>query len=108
VVGNLTVTAPTGAGWLDVVAKPVGPPTTSSINYAAGQTIANGLTVGVDPAAGSVSFWSNHATYVIFDVTAVYAPSARYVPGALSQGAVSPARMRAAHARMVARTSAQR
>jgi hypothetical protein len=103
VVANLTVTGTTGTGWVAVTAVPTGPPSTSAINFTRGQTVANGLTSGVDPNAGTVSFWANMATHVIFDVTALNAPSPRYVPGALATP--SSVRFQRAHAEMIARTS---
>jgi len=52
VVLNLTVTQPTGAGWLTVGPQGTVPPT-SSVNFTGGQTVANLVVVGLD--AGGIS-----------------------------------------------------
>ena len=50
VVGNVTVVQPTGGGDLRLYPAGASLPSTSSINFAAGQIIANGVIVGLDSA----------------------------------------------------------
>ena len=54
VTGNLTVTNPTRAGYVSVTTDPTNSPATSTINFAAGDTRANGLTIPVG-SGGQVS-----------------------------------------------------
>ena len=54
VVLNVTVTSPTSAGYLTVWPTPLARPETSSVNFSAGQTVANMVTVGLS-VSGSVT-----------------------------------------------------
>lgn len=76
VVMNVTVTQPTRNGWL--AAYPTGsrtsPPTWSNLDFAAGQTVSNLVTVQV--AGGKVSFYngSGGTVQVIADLAGFYGP----------------------------------
>ncbi len=69
VVGNVTVVGPTSSGDLRLFPGPALPPT-SSINFAAGQTLANGVTVRFN-GSGQIEFQvdmaSGATTNVLFD-----------------------------------------
>ena len=52
VVLNVTVTDPTAGSYLTVWPQGSARPTASSVNWVAGQTIPNTVTVGLNPAAG--------------------------------------------------------
>ena len=47
IVGNLTVTGPSSGGYVSVFPADSGVPNTSNLNFAAGSTIANAVTVGL-------------------------------------------------------------
>jgi hypothetical protein len=68
---NLTATDPAGAGYL--TAYPCGspPPVASNVNYVAGQTVANAVTVAVG-TGGAVCVFSFATSHVIVDVTGWY------------------------------------
>ena len=70
VVGNVTAVSPTGTGNLRLFPQGVTLPTVSTLNYSAGQTIANGVTVGLS-STGQMSIFvgGGGALDVIFDVT---------------------------------------
>jgi hypothetical protein len=70
VIGNVTVTSPSGAGNLRLFPTGVATPSVATITYAAGDTISNGVTVGLN-AAGQMNVFVGGAstTHVIFDVT---------------------------------------
>ena len=80
VVGNLTVTGATKAGYVALTPAPVPNPTTSTINFAAGQTIANGVSASLGSSGGQGVIYLTYSTVgsghvgVIFDVTGYYAP----------------------------------
>jgi hypothetical protein len=72
VTGTLTMVTPTRAGYL--VAHDCGPlPSTSSVNAAAGQALANSLTTGVSDA-GRLCVYSDPVTHSLFDVTGWWVP----------------------------------
>jgi hypothetical protein len=77
VTGNLTVAGPS-AGWAVYLGpNPSAYPTTSTVNFAAGQTAGNGLTVALSSTGGlSATFMSNtgKTTDLVFDVTGYYTP----------------------------------
>ncbi|MEP7112950.1 MAG: hypothetical protein ABI862_06770 [Ilumatobacteraceae bacterium] len=85
VVLNLTVTAPTGPGFVTVYPTGVERPNASSINVdRAGQTIANLVTVPIG-TGDSVDIYSQPAADLIADVQGYYTPteaehSGRFVP----------------------------
>jgi hypothetical protein len=75
VVMNVTVTNPSSWGWVRVWPSGETEPTVSNLNFVAGQTVANLVTVPVG-ADGKVSIRSaNGTTDVIFDVVGSYAAS---------------------------------
>jgi acetyl esterase/lipase len=72
VVMNVTATAGTDPSFLSVRPATAGPPATSNLNFAAGQTIANLVTVKLD-ATGAVSFANAvGATDVVADLVGFY------------------------------------
>nr|MDP9101267.1 hypothetical protein [Actinomycetota bacterium] len=76
VVGNVTVTGPIHSGF--VTLWPSGSqPATSSLNYAAGQTVANGVQVAI--SAGTMQAFVSNATQLIFDVSGYVLPVSNVV-----------------------------
>ena len=78
---NLTVTGPTGSGYL--TAYPTGGvlPPTSSVNFTAGQVVANSAVLGVGPA-GTINVFAflglpSNSVHVVIDVTGWYPRAAR-------------------------------
>ena len=63
---NLTVTGPTGPGW--VVAYPCGatPPTASNLNFTTGQTVPNAVLAGIGEN-GKVCFKASARTHLVVD-----------------------------------------
>ena len=84
---NLTVTSPSGSGYL--VARPCGAPTslTSSVNFTQGETVASGVIVGVG-TSGRVCFMSNTDVDLIVDVTGSSGPT-----GAFGFTGITPQRL---------------
>jgi hypothetical protein len=81
VFGNVTVTGSLAAGF--VVVYPSDPrPSTSSINYVPGQTIANFSLTGMS-AALSIRIFTQSTTHVIFDVTAFAVGSTDFINPAI-------------------------
>ncbi|MEO6208458.1 MAG: hypothetical protein ABIP77_10970, partial [Candidatus Limnocylindrales bacterium] len=75
VTANLTVTGATSSGYVSIGPSMTASPTTSTINLARGQTLANGLTLRVAPdgTVSAVFRGSGGATaHVILDVTGYY------------------------------------
>ncbi|MGZ3716297.1 MAG: hypothetical protein ACXVA4_12830, partial [Ktedonobacterales bacterium] len=58
----------TGSGHLRLYPQGAPLPNTSSINYVAGQTVANGVTVGLSSTGKISIFVSNGGAKVILDV----------------------------------------
>jgi hypothetical protein len=54
VMGNLTITSPTFGGWVTIYPKGLSEPATSSINFSAGQTVANFFCVGLGTSGGDL------------------------------------------------------
>ncbi|WP_327374800.1 hypothetical protein OG393_12940 [Streptomyces sp. NBC_01216] len=72
VVLNVTATNPSGPGYVSVHASGLKRPYTSSLNFAAGQTVANAVVVPV--VDGKVSFYSNSGTVdLVADVSGYFA-----------------------------------
>jgi hypothetical protein len=72
VVMNVTVTAPTGGGYVTVYPADVGRPDASSLNFMPGQTVPNLVTVRV-PASGVVAFFNaNGSTHLLADAVGYY------------------------------------
>lgn len=95
---NITAVDPEGPGYLAAVPCAVGRPTTSSVNYAAHQTVANTTIATLGPD-GSVCVYTLAAADVIVDVTGWLEPS---VTGGLTP---APA-MRLADTRQTGRLAA--
>jgi hypothetical protein len=69
---NVTVTAPSTAGYVTVFPGDVGVPVASNLNFVAGETIPNLVTVRV-PQDGIIKFFnSSGATHVIADIVGYY------------------------------------
>jgi hypothetical protein len=92
VVLNVTVTEPTAAGYVTVFPTGTAAPLASNLNFAAGQTIPNLVTVklGTD---GKVSLRNGSAQgiHLIADVAGFYADGEASVPGAFAP--LDPARL---------------
>ncbi len=87
---NLTATDPTGPGYLTAYPCGGSPPLASNLNYVAGQTVANAVTVAVG-AGGAVCVFSLAVSHVVVDVTGWYSDSTG--PIAARFAAVVPARL---------------
>jgi len=82
---NLTVVSPTKVGYASLY--PTGaPPAASSINYLAGQSIANGLVCGLSDF-DTVRIFSVRTTHVVLDVSAFWVGSAGQIPQEIMMGA---------------------
>lgn len=87
---NLTVTNTTGGGYAAAVADGAGAPSTSNVNFGAGQTVANSTIVPV-AADGSIDIYNESKTSgidVIADMTGYFSPKA-----ASGYAAVAPDRI---------------
>ena len=86
VTGNVTVTQQQGPGYLAVTPTPVANPTTSTINFPAGDDRANGITVPLGPDGTLSAVFRGGAgktTHLVVDVTGYYVNDlggARFVP----------------------------
>ncbi len=86
VTGNVTVTEQTSRGWVAVTPDPVGSPATSTLNFPAADTRANGLTVALGSGGMLSAVYhgsSGASTHLVFDVTGYYMADlagARFVP----------------------------
>jgi hypothetical protein len=77
VTGNLTVTGQSSPGYLFIGPTPINYPTSSTLNFPAGDDRANAVTVALGGGTLSVTFVSPTAgqtAYVIFDVTGYFTP----------------------------------
>ncbi len=75
VVGNVTVTGSTAASYLTVEPAGVPPTATSTVNFAAGQTLPN-LAVTKVGAGGVLTFRTQTgSTHVVYDVAGWYEPT---------------------------------
>jgi hypothetical protein len=73
VVGNLTATGYTGAGYISIVPTGAPAPSTSSVNFITGQgAIANAFVVGLGGSPGSVDVYvsNNVPSHFLLDITA--------------------------------------
>jgi hypothetical protein len=68
VTGNITVTGSVASGWLTLFPADVPVPLASTINYVTGQTLANGVTVGLN-ATGAMKIYAGSTTNALFDAT---------------------------------------
>jgi streptogramin lyase len=85
VVLNVTVTEPTGWGYLSVYPSGGQRPTVSNLNFTPGQTVANMATVALGTGGRLQAFNAVGTTHVIFDVVGYYADAdgpfgSRFVP----------------------------
>ena len=75
VTGNVTVTGQTASGFVAITVNPTNNPSTSSINFPAGQTRANNVTIPLS-SNGKLSATYGAAagkkTHVLFDVTGYF------------------------------------
>ncbi|MEO8556841.1 MAG: hypothetical protein ABI474_09235 [Actinomycetota bacterium] len=72
---NITVTGPTSAGYLTAYPAGSAQPTTSNLNFVAGQTVANLVMVSVG-SGGKVTFFNSAGTVdVIADLAGYYLPA---------------------------------
>jgi glucose/arabinose dehydrogenase len=81
---NVTATDNLDAGFLTLWPSGTRKPDTSSVNFAAGEDVANAAVVAVGPA-GAMNVYSSSATHVVVDVTGYWLPVAsatdgRFVP----------------------------
>jgi hypothetical protein len=76
---NITVTEPQAAGW--IVAYPCGDtaPSTSNVNFAAAQTVAN-MAVVAPGTNNQTCIKSSAATHLIVDLNGVYPSNSSYAP----------------------------
>lgn len=89
---NLTVVRPTTVGYASLY--PTGaPPGSSSINYLAGQSIANGLVCGLSDF-DTVRIFSVRTTHVVLDVSAFWVGSAGQIPQEILLGSAPAAAAR--------------
>jgi hypothetical protein len=82
---NITVVDPDGAGFVTAYPCGAAKPNASTLNFRAGQTVAN-LTLTKIGAGGKVCITSDRAAHLIADVTA-------FSPAGSSLGTLSPARL---------------
>ncbi|HTE65909.1 MAG TPA: hypothetical protein VK736_06585, partial [Candidatus Binatia bacterium] len=86
VTGNATVTGQTSGGWVTVTPNPVAMPATSTLNFPAADTRANGLTVALGSGGTLSAVYhgsSGASTHLVFDVTGYYLADlagTRFVP----------------------------
>ncbi len=79
VVFNVTATQPEAAGNITVFPCGEARPTTSSLNYKAGQTIPNMVVVAL-PATGKICFYTNMKSHLIADVNGYFSESSDFEP----------------------------
>ncbi len=83
VVLNVTVTNPTTAGYLTVYPQGVNKPTASNLNFVAGETVPNLVTVGIG-TNGEVDFYNAFGSLdIVVDVEGYYAPNSVSPGGSL-------------------------
>ncbi len=76
---NVTVTEPQAAGFLRVYPCGEAMPATSNVNFVAGQTVANAVTVGVGKD-GQVCLFSSATTHVVVDYSGYFPASSPFTP----------------------------
>ena len=85
VVVNVTATGPTVSGFLTAYGDGASRPATSTVNFAAGQTIANQATLPVSNGKIDV-FNSAGSTNIVVDLEGYYTPAApAYVPPSITK-----------------------
>lgn len=80
---NLTLTGPVGPGFATVYPCDSGLPLASSLNYRAGQTVANQITVPLD-GNGEVCVYTHQKADLIVDLLGWFGPDAASVPGSVA------------------------
>ncbi|MES2210138.1 MAG: hypothetical protein V4515_08135 [Chloroflexota bacterium] len=77
VTGNVTIVGPSSSGWVTVAPLPNDNPSTSTINFPAGDTRANGVDMRLESGGLSAVFRPNAGAtvHLIFDVTGYFVPS---------------------------------
>jgi trimeric autotransporter adhesin len=68
---NVTVTDPTGAGYVTVYACGIDPPLASNLNFVSGQTIANAVLTQIG-TGGDICLYNSQPTHLITDITGYY------------------------------------
>jgi hypothetical protein len=79
VTGNLTVTGQTSAGYLFIGPVATNNPTSSTLNFPAGDDRANAVTVALGTGSLSITFvapTNGQTAHAIFDVTGYFVPAA--------------------------------
>src|SRR5437667_68228 len=76
---NVTVTSPTGFGYVTVWPCGKPQPLASNVNFAPGQTIAN-MSVAALGAGGRVCFYSPVATHLVVDAAGYFPSGSSYTP----------------------------
>jgi hypothetical protein len=71
---NVTAVNPSAAGFVTVYPCSVGVPDTSTLNYVAGQTVAN-TTIAALSGAGQLCVWTFAETHILVDITGWLGPS---------------------------------
>jgi spore germination protein YaaH len=92
VTGNLTITGGGSAGYVALTPTPTASPSTSTLNFPAGDTRANGVTVTLGPDGTLAAVYmgpAGSAVHVIFDVTGYYIGS----PAGATYVALPPTRL---------------
>ena len=74
---NVTVTDPASAGFVTVYPCTSSIPTTSSVNFVAGETVAN-LVIAMPSPAGRVCVFTNATTHLVVDVNGYFPPGTSY------------------------------
>jgi glucose/arabinose dehydrogenase len=77
ITGNLVAVIPSGGGYFALTTAPTSTPSTSTINFPAGDIRANGVTVALG-ASGTLSVvynsWGGASSQIVFDVTGYFVP----------------------------------
>jgi hypothetical protein len=76
---NVTVTQPSGPGFVTVYQCGTTRPTASNLNFVAGQTIANAVVAKIG-AGGKVCVYTHTATQLVVDVNGYHSPLSTLVP----------------------------
>ena len=75
ITGNLTVVGPGGSGYLAVTVHPTNTPSTSTLNFPAGDTRANNLVSPLSSTGSlSLTYMAAGTTDIVFDVTGYFMP----------------------------------
>ena len=79
IVGHVTVTAPTGSGFITAYPCAAGRPWTSNLNFATGQTLPNLVSVKAD-SNGNICLYTTTSTHLIWDQSAETAALDSHTP----------------------------